>query len=638
MTMNRRHLLEMASVFGVAGSISGGGVFPLLGAVKTRNQLINNPVHTGERPASRLYADVVVVGGGLSGVCAALAAARNGASVVLVQDRPVLGGNSSSEVRMHVCGADNSGGRQNQAARESGIVEELRLENQVRNPQRSAAMWDLILWEKVYFQRNLTLLLNTVMTHCRKDNGLIRSISCYQFRTETFYEIEASYFIDCTGDGTLGYIAGNPYRVGQEAKAEFGESLAPEKATPYSLGSSLLFQGRDFGRPVPFIAPEWAYVYESDDDIKRGHDSFEYGYWWIEWGGLIDTIKDDDAIRFELLKCLFGIWDHIKNRGNHGAENWAPEWFGFLPARRESRRLMGAYILREQDLISGRVFHDEVAYGGWPIDHHYPGGFKHDDADFWYSHKLKNIYSIPLRSLYSEAIPNLFLGGRAISGTHLAFCSIRVMATCAVMGQGAGTAAAYCADRNVLPRELSTADIGRIKQTLLRDDAYLPGTANGDPADLARTASVSAGSEVPGYDAKKVIDGVAREMNGDSHQWRPASLRPDDAWLQLDFAEPVSCRELHLSFDTNFLRPMTLTHEDSFHRRMKEGAQPETVRKYRVEADSGSGWQTVLEVQNNYQRKRVHSFRNLRASKIRIRIDETNGVPEGRIFEVRCYG
>jgi FAD dependent oxidoreductase len=625
--MLRRDFLKSSGFLGIGGGI-GLSASPALG---TAGSVDGTP----ETAKKKIEAEVVVIGGGMSGVCAALAAARNGASTVLVQDRSVLGGNSSSEVRMHIRGADVNG-REN--ARETGILEELRLENQVRNPQRSAAFWDLVLWEALYYRKNLTLLLNTAMTGCRKEKGLIRSVDCYQMTTQQFFSIEGKFFVDCTGDGTLGYLAGNPYRVGQEAASEFGESMAPEKAKPYTMGSSLLFQARDTGKPVRFIPPDWAYRYPTDKDLVRGPAGLEYGYWWIEWGGMLDTIADDDRIREELLKILMGVWDHLKNHGDHGAENWALDWFGFLPARRESRRLMGKYILRQDDLTSGRIFPDEVAYGGWPIDHHHEQGFDYKENDFFFSNKLKSLYSIPLSSLYSGEIKNLFLGGRALSATHVALSSTRVMATCAVMGQGAGTAAAFCAARKIVPEMLSADDIHSIKQTILKQDGYLPGTKNEDVKDLALSARTSAGSEQRGFEAGKVIDGVARTVGTDSHHWRSVSLDPAAAALEIDFGKQVGISEIQLTFDTGLTRSMTLTHENGFNSTMAEGAQPETVRDYRIEAFKAGNWEQVSEIGGNYQRQRVHSFNGLSCSKIRIKVSATNGVPEARIFEVRCCG
>ncbi len=582
---------------------------------------------------AKLTADLVVVGGGPTGVCTALAAARGGSSVILVQDRPVLGGNSSSEVRMHIVGANNN----LPDARETGIIEELRLENQVRNPQRSASMWDLLLWEKTQFHPNITLLLNTVMDSVRTGGGLVRSISCYQLTTQTRFEIEGALFADCTGDGTLGYMAGNPWSWGQEGKAEFGESMAPDEPTPYTMGSSLLFQGRDMGRPVPFVAPGWAHKYPTHESLGRDPGSPEYGYWWIEWGGMLDTIRDDDRIREELLKVLLGVWDHLKNHGDHGADNWALDWFGFLPARRENRRLKGAYVLRQDDLTGGRVFDDEVAFGGWPIDHHYPEGIDHKGKDFWFSNKLSDLYSIPLRSLYSSTLKNLFMGGRCLSATHLAMASTRVMATCSVIGQGIGTAAAHCTAAARLPGELGGDDIERIKQTLLRQDAYLLGTPNRDPADLARRARASAGSALPTFGPENVLDGTARSRHGSSHQWRSVSLKPEDCRLELDFGEPVRLGRVHLCFDTGLDRKMTLTHQDSYNDSMIAGPQPETVRDYRLEARVDGSWRTLAGVTGNYQRLRVHEFSPLPVSRLRLSVTATNGVNQARVFEVRAY-
>ncbi|MEA2063787.1 MAG: FAD-dependent oxidoreductase [Gemmatimonadota bacterium] len=629
----RRDFFKSSLILGLGGLGAAGGAAALPAGSPGAGADISPG--TPGITKNTLQVDVVVAGGGMSGVCAALAAARGGASTVLVQDRPVLGGNSSSEVRMHIRGADVNG---RPDARETGILEELQLENQVRNPQRSAAMWDLILWERVHYQENLTLLLNTVLTACRKEKQIIRSVDCCQMTTEKIFTIEGKIFIDCTGDGTLGHLAGNPYRVGQEARGEFDESLAPEKALAYTMGSSLLFQARDLGRPVKFTPPEWAYNYPTDKELTRYHSRYEYGYWWIEWGGMLDTIKDDDRIREELLKILFGVWDHIKNHGDHGANNWALEWFGMLPARRESRRLMGKYILRQDDLTSGRTFPDEAAYGGWPIDHHHHMGFDYKQDDFFFSHKLDKLYSIPLSSLYSSVVKNLFFAGRNMSATHVAMSSTRVMATCAVMGQGAGAAAARCCARDCNPGELSPSDISAIKQTILKQDGFLIGTPNRDPADLARQAKISAGSSLTGFEAAKVVDGVSRTVGTESHHWRSVSLDPAASWLELDFGQAVACSDLHLTFDTNLTRSMTLTHEDRFNAAMVEGPQPETVKNYRIEFFHDGAWKLLRRVSGNYQRKRVHSFGGQRLSKIRLAIEATNGVPEARVFEVRCYG
>ena len=406
-------------------------------------------------PSTQEY-DVIVVGGGMAGVCAAIASARHGAKTALIQDRPVLGGNASSEIRMHICGADCSGGRPN--TRETGILEELRLENQARNPQRSATMWDLIVWEAVTQQPNLDLFLNCQVTQVRSTAGRalasgkpgkpgrIESLRAIQTSTESTLSFEGGIVIDCTGDGRVGYLAGAEYRVGREAQSEFGEPWAPKRADKLRLGSSLLFTARDLGEPVPFVRPAWAHRFRTCEDLPhRGHGgSWEYGYWWIEFGGTLDTIKDNERIRDELLKYLFGVWDHIKNQRDHGAENWALDWFGFLPGKRESRRLLGDHVLTQGDVEAYTRFDDTVAYGGWPIDIHAYGGIC-DPAPPARFGGLTDIYTLPYRMLYSRNIENLMMAGRDASATHLAHGSTRVMGTCAVMGQAAGTAAAMCA-------------------------------------------------------------------------------------------------------------------------------------------------------------------------------------------------
>ena len=296
-----------------------------------------------------LSCDILVAGGGPAGVPCALAAARGGAQVILCQDRPVLGGNASSEVRMHIVGADASGNRGRDNAlqtetREGGIIEEVRLETAVHNIQRSSSMLDLILYDLCRAEPNLTLMLNTRVTAAEKQGERITHAVAERQSTEDRFRIAAEVFVDCTGDGQLGLSAGAPFCHGRESRDEFGETLAADEADGKTLGSTLLFQARRFEHPVSFTAPTWARTFTEDDLKLRPHGTagidrgLEYGYWWVEWGGTLDTIKDNESIRDELLAIMLGIWDHIKNGGDHGADNWVLDWFGFLPGKRESRR------------------------------------------------------------------------------------------------------------------------------------------------------------------------------------------------------------------------------------------------------------------------------------------------------------
>lgn len=416
-------------------------------------------------------ADVCVIGGGMSGLCAAVAAARHGAKVVLMHDRPVLGGNASSEVRMWIRGA---AGKEN---RESGILQEIELENIYRNPTMNYSIWDTVLYQMAHQEENITLLLNTSCLSCEMEGEKIASVTGWQLNSYTFHTVEAKIFIDASGDSILAPLSGASYRVGREGQAEFDEYGAPEVADPYTMGSSCLIEARQTDHYCEFIAPDWAYVYPDDESMHmKNHDIVGTGvnFWWIELGGMQDTIADAQDINEELIKTAYGIWDHIKNRGDHGMDNWELEWIGFLPGKRESRRYEGAYMLNQRDLEEGHSFPDTVAFGGWTMDNHSPLGFKYPGYS---SHHItpKVPYEIPWRTLYSKDVPNLMFAGRNISATHMAMSSTRVMATCAVVGQAAGTGAAVAVEHGCLPAGVTDNHIPELQKKLMDDGCYLPG-------------------------------------------------------------------------------------------------------------------------------------------------------------------
>ncbi len=454
--------------------------------------------------------DLVVVGGGLSGFCAAMAAARLGTKTALVQDRPVLGGNSSSEIRVPIGGASDF----NPWARETGIFEEFFLKERRQASRRlwigeATSIWDLVLYAGCYENKLLDLYLNTKCVEVRKANDTISSIRCMCIDKEEYLELSAPIFLDATGDGTVAYFAGAETRMGREGKDEFGESLAPEEPDDQVMGSTLTFHTEDAGRPVEFVRPEWVPTYKTDEDLlHRTHVDIKTGYWWIEVGNPpYNTITDADKIRDELYRQLLGVWDHIKNQGDHGAENLLLDFVGAVPGKRESRRIVGPYMMREYDIQRDRKFPDAVAYGGWFCDVHTMGGILNleepPEASFQEGNLTEEdarqvyVYSIPLRSLYSKDIPNLLMAGRNISVTHVALGTTRLMATCAVIGQAAGTAAAYCSARAKLPRSVTDKDILAIQQQLLKDDCYIPGHRNQDEKDLIRQSRVTVSSEGP---------------------------------------------------------------------------------------------------------------------------------------------
>jgi hypothetical protein len=233
-------------------------------------------------------------------------------------------------------------------------------------------------------------------------------------------------------------------------------------------------------------------------------------------------------------------------------------------------------------------------------------------------------------------VRNLLLAGRDISASHIAFGSTRVMATCAVIGQASGTAAALCAREGVLPRELAAA-VGPLQQTLLKDDAYIIGATNSDPGDLARAAKVRASSESPMGPAANVINGIHRGVEKQSNRWISDPETGMPQWIELRFARPERVREVHLVFDTGLNRALTLTHSPSFNNRMIRGAQPETIRDYEVQGLSGETAKTLAHVEGNYQRKRIHQFEPATLDGIRIQVSATNGDRAAQILEIRAY-
>jgi hypothetical protein len=616
-------------------------------------------------PPRELSCDLLVAGGGITGVCCALAAARLGAKVILCQDRAVLGGNASSEVRMHIVGATGLSGGVPLAAelREGGIIEELRLDLAVHNPQRAPALMDLLLYDKCRREPNLTLLLNTTVDGAETEGRRVRAVTATRPSTEERFRITAVSFVDCTGDGRLGMEAGVAFRQGREAQAEFNEQLAVAAADRKTLGSTLLLQARKHDRPMPFVAPPWVRRFTPEDLRLRpygrpGYDlGLEYGYWWAEWGGCLDTLKDNEWIRDELVAITLGVWNHIKNESALAptAANWALEWIGFLPGKRESRRFVGRHVLCEADVFQSRPQPDAIAFGGWPVDLHPPEGVDARDQEPCDQHHLPHLYDIPLRACLAREFDNVLFAGRNFSATHVAFASTRVMATCGVVGQGVGTAAAVALRAGVAPAAIPERPelMDAVQQQLLRDDCYLIGVANADPADLVRTASsCRASSEQAGGEAALVRSGQTRAVHGNGqatcappdrarpglHRWMsdPAAGLP--AWIEVRWSQPVGVSQVELVFDTGLDRLLTLSQADGYTAKMCWGRpQPETVRDYRIEAEVAGRWVEWAVIAGNYQRRRVHAVARQAVTAVRITVTATQGLDHARICEIRCY-
>ncbi|QQO09621.1 FAD-dependent oxidoreductase [Breznakiella homolactica] len=441
-------------------------------------------------------ADVAVIGAGPAGVCAALAAARGGAAVVLAGNRPVIGGNSSSEIRVWTRGASGGGSLYSE---EMGILGELKLRNLCMNPEANVVFWDETLLDAVLAEPRITLFLNTHITGTSLGpDRLIESVRGFQMGSEKEFIFTAKYFIDATGDGSIGAQAGVPFTMGREGRDTYGEADAPEQGDSRTLGSTIFFMTKRTDRPVVFHPPEYVHGLEKIGEIiSRGGRLVNEtltgcDYWWFEFGGTEHTIADSQDIALELKRIALGVWNYIKNSGQFDADTLTLEWVGSIPGKRESRRFTGAYVLKQQDVVSRREFEDTVAYGGWYMDFH-PAGGVYTDEDNCVQLPVF-IYNIPLRSLYNPDFPNLYFAGRDISVSHAVFSSSRIMNTCALTGHAAGQAAAYSAVNNLPPAGMRVPQIREVQDLLISGDLEVPGQKRSAVTNLAGTAAVTVSS------------------------------------------------------------------------------------------------------------------------------------------------
>lgn len=550
--------------------------------------------------------DVCVVGGGIGGMFTAISAARHGAKVVLMQDRPVLGGNASSEIRMWISGA----GTRVRDLQETGIMEELQLENMHRNPRRNFTTWDALLYEMVRFEPNIELLLNCTCCDATMDGSRIESVRGFQLTTYKWHEVNAKIFVDSSGDSILAPLTGAEYKVGREAKSEYNEEFGLEQADNHTMGMSILIQCRETDHPISYTPPAWAYDFPDDDAMNnKPHDlhAINTNFYWVELGGMQDSIGDTEEVRDELLKIAFGVWDHMKNHGDHGAENWDLEWIGFLPGKRESRRYVGDYVLTQHDVENCTPFVDTIAYGGWQIDNHLPGGFRMDAKGGAHLQKrrLSEPYPIPFRSLYSHNIENLMFAGRNISASHVAFSSTRVMGTIGLLGQAAGTGAAIAVHHDLTPRQACQQYITEIQDTLMEDDCFLPGLRR-KIAPLSKEATLTCDYG----DCSDLINGLDRRIWGKDNGYFGKTNKA----VTYTFSEPKHVAGFRLVVDSDLNREFVEGNPDGLnttsvmfypysHNQTTFGFPKCMIKHYKIEAQGEDGqWRVVYEDKENHQR------------------------------------
>ncbi len=574
--------------------------------------------------------DLVVIGAGMSGISAAITAARQGVKVCLLCDRPVLGGNASSEIRMWIRGAS----AHFPYYKEGGLCEEIALDNAYYNPDMTYPLWDMVLLEKIRQEKNISLYMNTFCMGASADEKSVKSVKAIQTTTYTEFTFEADYFIDCSGDAVLADCIPVSYRVGREGKDEFQEVAGKEKADSFTMGNSCLFALRETDRKISFTPPAFAKKFTDKDFEMRLSDEREKGfveenYWWIELGGEKDALHDAEEIKYELLATVYGVYDYVKNSGKYNADNWDLDFVGFFPAKRETRRYIGLYTLTQTDVESATVFADEVAYGGWSMDDHSPYGMNNDGAPNKH-YFVKQPYGIPLRCLISKDYDNLGFAGRNISVTHMALSSTRVMATCMTEGQAIGMAVAM-ANGQALASVLE--NVQKIKQALRNEDCYLLNTKREISSLLLK-----AKSNISEENKAVLFNGIERALN---EKDVPACFGVGES-VEFTF-DKAFVKEIRLVFDSDFIREcqndrQVKQYPQRFHI-AKDAEQaivpPSLVKAYTVEVLKDGAWTSVADEGNNWQRVRKVAV-NAEIAGLRFIGKATHGAKEIRLYSMDC--
>jgi len=426
---------------------------------KYRKQRLDIP----EKPASGGQFDLVVVGGGVAGTTAAIAAARLGIKVALIQDRPVLGGNNSSEVRVHL------GGRikVNPFPALGDVVNEIG-PSRGGNAQPGDYYEDEKKMEMVLAEENITLFTNFRAYAVKMDGSRITEVHARNTETSQELAFSAPLFADCTGDGTIGFLAGADFTMGREGKDEFNEPTAPDKADKMTMGSSVQWYSIEENMPSTFPAFKYGVDFNEVNAQK-----VTMGEWTWETGMHLDQIYDFERIRDYGLLVVYSNWSFLKNHSSvkDNYKNRRLEWVAYVAGKRESRRLLGDHILTENDIKNYVIYPDASAPTTWSIDLHYPDpkNTEHFPGNEFKSiavHKIIHPYPIPYRCFYSRNIDNLFMAGRNISVTHVALGTVRVMRTTGMMGEVVGMAASVASKHSSTPRGVYQNHLDKLKELM----------------------------------------------------------------------------------------------------------------------------------------------------------------------------
>lgn len=429
----------------------------------TLSALRRKLLHTTAEPKDAGNYDLVVVGGGIAGTCAAISASRMGLKVALIQDRPVLGGNNSSEIRVHLKGDIDK----NHYPKLGRIVREMDNGDPGNANPDANEYGDARKIQIVKAEKNLHLFLNTYVYKVEKDNDRIIAVTGRDIATNQETRFTGAYFSDCTGDGTLGYLAGAEFRMGRESKAETKESLAAEKPDSFTLGTSNLWAAVAVDSTTTFPATPWALQFSDEYHIDANKADWE----WETGFGNFNTITDAEKLRDHNLRAIYGNWSYLKNNKPEKYAKQELAWVAYIGGKRESRRIIGDHVLDQMDIQEGKMYADGTVTATWTIDLHFPdpkNSQYFEGQEFFAGTKHIRVapYTIPYRCLYSRNIPNLFMAGRNISTTHVAFGSTRVMRTCGMMGEVVGFAAFVAKKYHGTPREVYKDHLPELMQLL----------------------------------------------------------------------------------------------------------------------------------------------------------------------------
>ena len=574
--------------------------------------------------------DLVVIGAGIAGIVAAITAARHGIKTALINDRPVLGGNASEEANVVLEGAAHRG------YHETGVVFELKSYRHAKSTS-----WTETFNKFTSQEENLDVFQNMLLINANTENDLITDITAIHTLDMREYKFSAPLFVDASGDGWLGYYAGALYRIGREAKFQHGESFAPAIADGNTMSgcttSSVTFNGHTVcgflaektDAPVEFHAPEWAYKLPDGDSLGRTPSKIECGDWWLELQNDYDDLFESEFVRDSMIRMSVGYFDWLKNSwtDRKRAENYRLKTLGTFNAKRESRRLIGDYILTENDYVAGKTHPDTVCYCGWNLDVHHKDGIFSGKSGAFTSNKAIPISEIPFGAMYSKNIGNLMMAGRCISATHIGLGAIRVQLTTGTMGQAVGTAAYLCKKYNAKPRVIRNSHIDELQQLLLRDGMTIPGVKHHDESDLALEASVSATSFVANGAPENVINGKVWANDGCDYAWISESSLPQS--IELKFRTPKTVSKVCITFDIPF-------------EQYKYGymAQPEAkglISDFSISVLSDGEWYTVSTITDNIMRLVKADFEPTVAEAVKITVLKTAGSENAIIPEIRIY-